>query len=111
MRSEHSQPDTAGDRQTEAPEAVQLEDLMAGAGDAVSPGSDLGPCLYLGPRGERCNRRAHDRGFCALHQPGRIAAAFSNPSRILAAVLTIAVLLWPYVSDLVREIIRWMATR
>jgi hypothetical protein len=32
---------------------------------APSGGADQGPCLYLGPRGQRCGRRATAGGFCA----------------------------------------------
>src|SRR5580658_1956116 len=70
---------------------------------------DHGPCLFLGPAGQRCARRALDGGFCTVHQPGGIAKITSAPGRILAATVTIAVLLWPYIADLVREIFRWMA--
>src|ERR1700722_19271843 len=31
--------------------------------------ADLGPCLYLGPAGQRCDRRAARDGFCSRHQP------------------------------------------
>jgi len=66
-----------------------------------------GPCLYLGPTGQRCNRPALAGGFCAVHSPGGQRDAIKNPARILAAALGVVALLWPYVSDLVREIIRW----
>jgi hypothetical protein len=77
---------------------------------AATSSGEPGPCLFLGPAGQRCNRRALDDGFCALHRPGGIAKIITAPGRVLAAVVTIVVLLWPYIADMVREIIRWMAT-
>jgi hypothetical protein len=77
---------------------------------AVTSGpEELGPCLFLGPAGERCSRRALEGGFCGVHQPGGIAKLIAAPGRVFAATITIVVLLWPYIADLVREIIRWMA--
>jgi len=73
--------------------------------------SGQGPCLYLGPAGQRCDRLALAGGFCARHRPGARREAFRNPARILAAALGIAALVWPYVNDLVREIIRWTHSR
>ena len=75
-----------------------------------------GPCLFLGSNGERCSRQATEDGFCARHQPGRVgvqalARAANVPSRALAAVVTIGVLLWPYIADAVKEILRWLAAR
>jgi hypothetical protein len=72
---------------------------------------NLGPCLYLGPAGQRCNRPALAGSFCAKHRPGGIASAVRNPSRVLAATGAIVALLWPYIEDLVREIIRWTHSR
>jgi hypothetical protein len=70
-----------------------------------------GPCLYLGPAGERCSRPALAGAFCAKHQPGGRMEALKNPARILAAALGIVALIWPYVNDLVREILRWTHER
>jgi len=67
-----------------------------------------GPCLYLGPSGQRCAKPALEGGFCALHSPHSGAAITPNRRRVLAAVAAIAGILWPYVDDVVREIIRWM---
>jgi len=69
---------------------------------------DWGPCLYLGPSGQRCARPALEGGFCAIHSPGSAAAITPNRRRVLAAVAAIIGILWPYVDDVVREIIRWM---
>jgi hypothetical protein len=67
-----------------------------------------GPCLYLGPAGQRCAKPALEGGFCAVHAPGSDAAITPNRRRVLAAVAAIVGILWPYVDDVVREIIRWM---
>lgn len=69
--------------------------------------NDQGPCLYFGPAGQRCERPALTGGFCARHMPGaRIIKRVSAPSRILAAIAAILGILWPYLADLVREIMR-----
>lgn len=69
----------------------------------------LGPCLYLGPAGQRCSRPALEGGFCALHQPNSSSAgtpaAPVSPRRV-GVILTILALLWPILADVVREIIR-----
>jgi len=78
-----------------------------------SNGADQGPCLYFGPRGQRCNRRALIGGFCAIHQPGGsfsgVPGATSKPSKkFIASVLAIVAVIWPYLADIVREVIRWI---
>jgi hypothetical protein len=77
---------------------------------AASKGADQGPCLYLGPRGQRCDRRATNAGFCAIHQPDAVTAAgISKPSKkFIASLLAIAAVVWPYLADIVREVIRWI---
>jgi hypothetical protein len=102
---------------------VNVNDSLANDGDAnwqgpfsVAPSTsttqDLGPCLYLGPAGQRCSRRAVNDGFCAIHQPGQSRAAMrqpaAKPSRVVAAILGILGVLWPLLADLVREITRWL---
>ena len=72
---------------------------------------DHGPCLYLGPVGQRCDQRALAGGFCAKHRPGGMPEAIRNPARVLAAAIAIVALLWPYIHDVLREIIHWMQTR
>ena len=71
------------------------------------PVYDLGPCLYLGPAGQRCDRRATEGGFCQRHQPGALREALRTqaPRRVLAAVGVLAVL-WPVLADLIRELMR-----
>ncbi len=93
------------------PEADEDEARAAQADGEAKP-QNQGPCLYLGPAGERCDRPALVGGFCAKHgSGGRVVEAFRNPARILAALAAIVALLWPYVSDLVREIMRWAHAR
>jgi hypothetical protein len=87
--------------------------------------NDQGPCLYFGPQGQRCNRPALANGFCARHMPAQLgqsaklgaapyvrpgaAALGSRPlARIIAIGIAIFAVLWPIVSDLLREIIRWI---
>ena len=107
--------------ETENPSTDRFEDTWPAPADDESadrqtlslpaPGTnaDQGPCLYLGPRGQRCNRRALRDGYCAIHQPGAISlpkAALSK--KTLAAIAAIAGVLWPIIADLVREIMRWI---
>ncbi len=85
--------------------------------------SDQGPCLYFGPQGQRCSRRAVSNGFCASHLPAQLrqpgqpgptgvaAAGVRQKSRIVAVVLFAVAMLqsfWPAISDIIREIIRWL---
>ncbi|MGH9685254.1 MAG: hypothetical protein ACRD4S_16785 [Candidatus Acidiferrales bacterium] len=91
------------------------EDTVYGIRTATTgiekPDQHLGPCLYLGPAGERCYRPALDGGFCSKHDPNAVKSKISVPSRVAAASLGILGVLWPYVADLVKEIIRWMHAR
>jgi hypothetical protein len=71
--------------------------------------ADQGPCLYLGPAGQRCSRRALQGGFCARHQPGSgQVAGLSVPqiSKRAVALFGLLAVLWPVLADLVRELIR-----
>ena len=88
-------------------ERTELEHIGSEAVPGESESRGQGPCLYLGPAGQRCNRPALAGGFCARHGSGGPRDAIKNPARILAAALGVVALLWPYVSDLVREIIHW----
>jgi hypothetical protein len=78
----------------------------------LAKGADQGPCLYLGPRGQRCSRRATNAGFCAIHQPDAVTTSgISKPSKkLIASLLAIAAALWPFLADIVREVIRWIHT-
>jgi hypothetical protein len=87
-----------------ADETPEFRTLSSPPGEA-----DQGPCLYLGPSGQRCNRRALEGGFCAIHRPGAPSlpkAAVSK--RTLAAILGALGLLWPFLADIVREIMRFI---
>jgi hypothetical protein len=77
------------------------------SGFAPSPVTDQGPCLYLGPAGQRCGRRAQEGGFCAQHQPGSPSAQMPvvSPRRV-GIILMILALLWPILLDIVRAVIR-----
>jgi hypothetical protein len=78
-------------------------------GITPSSSADQGPCLYLGPRGQRCARRATKGGFCALHQPDAPVARIARPSKKLAAsILAIIAVIWPYLADVLREVLRWI---
>ncbi|MGA9884478.1 MAG: hypothetical protein WBQ34_12230 [Candidatus Acidiferrales bacterium] len=70
--------------------------------------SDEGPCLYLGPEGQRCYRPAVKSGFCAAHQPGAaLRGKIGKPSKkVVAAAAGIAGVLWPYLYDFVHALIR-----
>jgi hypothetical protein len=98
-----------------------IDDTWAGSGDGVvhdattlssstrDSNSDQGPCLYLGPSGQRCDRRALAGGYCASHRPGGIGLPkIALTKRTLAAIAAASWFLWPYLADLVREVIRWM---
>jgi hypothetical protein len=74
---------------------------------APRSGADYGPCLYLGPSGQRCSRRALEGGFCALHQPGakRPRSTASHTKRVAAVIGALTALL-PWLIDLLRELFR-----
>jgi hypothetical protein len=57
---------------------------------------DLGPCLYFGPAGQRCDHRATRDGFCQRHQPGASvsSAPFFTPKKLAAFLIALA-MLWP----------------
>jgi hypothetical protein len=71
---------------------------------------DQGPCLYLGPGGQRCDRRAVRDGFCSRHLPGAtVGKTSTTPSKkVIAALIAISGILWPYLEDIVREVLRWI---
>ncbi len=91
-------PDDPGSIQTTAP--------------AASGAPDEGPCLYLGPSGQRCYQRAIKDGFCAAHQPGvTTRAQIAKRSKIAAAIAGILGALWPYVYDFVHALFRMFHPR
>jgi len=83
---------------------------------------DQGPCLYFGPSGERCHRRALRDGFCAAHLPAKLsqlaatdAAAgpvaekpYQRTVKIVSALIALLGFLAPLLDDIVREILRWL---
>jgi hypothetical protein len=86
---------------------------------------DQGPCLYFGPQGQRCDRRAVANGFCRRHLPAQLdqsarfgAASPEQPgvtspsskpfARVIAVGIAIFAALWPVIADLLREIFRWI---
>src|ERR1700691_5063066 len=87
-------------------ETAGLHTLSSLPGDK---GADQGPCLYLGPNGQRCDRRALAGGYCASHRPGAIGLPkIALSKRTLAVIAAVVGILWPYIADLAREIIRWV---
>ncbi|MGH9574614.1 MAG: hypothetical protein ACRD40_13930 [Candidatus Acidiferrales bacterium] len=96
-------------------ERVQLavpEELESASGTQVRQPPAHGPCLYLGPQGERCFRPALAGGYCARHHPDpALRLPSRNYTRVLAATIALILIVWPYVSDLVRDLLRWLASR
>lgn len=99
----------AGDEQEpwEAPSTLPASGIASPP--RPSKGEDQGPCLYLGPSGQRCDRRAIEGGFCLQHQPGGARKIPSGRSARRAMALGIAfAVLWPILDALLRELIRWL---
>jgi hypothetical protein len=70
-----------------------------------------GPCLYLGPKGQRCSRRASEGGYCTTHQAGGASGiAERSYGRVLTATIAVMLIVWPYISGLVHELIRWLSS-
>jgi hypothetical protein len=71
--------------------------------------NNQGPCLYLGPQGQRCARPALPGGFCSRHQPGSDATKTQSRGipKIAAVGIGILAALWPIIFDILRIIIRW----
>ena len=101
-------PKNPGDTGADSGEEFGIETM--GSLPGPSPSGNQGPCLYFGPRGERCGRPALKGGFCARHQPGGALQAAKPRVKLVAAVLGILGLLWPLLGDIVREVIRWIHT-
>jgi hypothetical protein len=68
---------------------------------------DLGPCLYFGPAGQRCDRRATKDGFCSRHQPGApaISASFFTPKKLAAFLIALA-MFWPELAKFLSALAR-----
>jgi hypothetical protein len=91
-------------------ERLELEvppELQATETPGKAAGHDPhGPCLYFGPKGERCSRHALEGGYCAAHQSNGAARSYG---RVLAATIALILIVWPYISDLVRDLLHWLA--
>jgi hypothetical protein len=87
------------------------EAQAARGGFGSPPRTDQGPCLYLGPRGQRCGNPAISGGFCARHEPSELGGAkiaSRGVSRVVAAGIGILAAMWPILADLLREVLRWI---
>jgi hypothetical protein len=84
-------------------EPTRRPNTMTRAGTAA----DQGPCLYFGPAGQRCERRATRDGFCARHQAGASAVRVPilTPKKIAAFLVAIA-MLWPELVRIVSALLR-----
>lgn len=86
--------------------------MQAALGPNAAAVSEQGPCLYLGPAGQRCYRRAVKGGFCAQHQPGSaVARKIGKPSKLIAGIAGILGVLWPYIYDFFHALIRLIHPR
>jgi len=63
----------------------------------------FGPCLHLGPRGERCTRPALEDGVCELHGEHPVLPRWFDWARRFAALLLLLILLWIVLADFLRE--------
>jgi hypothetical protein len=109
------------------PAAYRVGQTSDGVASTIRKASgDQGPCLYFGPQGQRCDRRAAASGFCRRHLPAQlnqsarfgtaspaqpgIASRESKPyARVIAVGIAIFAALWPVIADLLREIFRWIS--
>lgn len=85
----------------------EIGSMQTAVAPSPEPAADQGPCLYLGPAGQRCYRRAVKDGFCALHLPGAAAIRkVGKPAKWVAAIGGIVGVLWPYIYDFLHELFR-----
>lgn len=76
--------------------------------------ADEGPCLYLGPAGQRCDRRATKACFCATHQPKAsnllasrsIFSTFTLTPKKVAAFFIALAMLWPEIAKAISALMR-----
>ncbi len=69
--------------------------------------ADQGPCLYFGPAGQRCSRRAATGGFCLQHQPDAIGvSAPAISGKKMAAIGVAIAMLWPEIVKVASALIR-----
>jgi hypothetical protein len=89
----------------EVPEGTEADERLA-RGNSREP---QGPCLYLGAAGERCSRPAVEGGYCAKHHTDPdLRPAGRSYTRVLVATVALVIIIWPYVADLVRDVMRWL---
>jgi hypothetical protein len=104
-------PPSRGPRTADSPPGQANRPIRVPAsGQTGGQRGDQGPCLYFGPAGQRCGRRALPGGFCAVHRPGAkaISKPSTKPTKIIAAIIGMVGVLWPYLVDVIREIARWL---
>jgi hypothetical protein len=85
----------------------ELDEVEEEVVDSAKQAWAHGPCLYLGPRGQRCDRAALEDGFCERHSPEAIALGPWIWFRRLAAILLTAAILWPIIEALLEELSHW----
>lgn len=85
----------------------QDEDSEALAGPAEDRTWTYGTCLYLGPRGQRCQRPALEGGFCARHATDSLGFDIWIWIRRLAGLLVAVALLWPIIEAFLVELSHW----
>ncbi len=106
---------------SEGPEDAEYEEMGAPGSAGGGAAAPFGACLYLGPRGQRCDKPATARGFCGKHGAAGREAALSgagggaaepNPAkdrtRAFAAILGLLGVLWPIISEVARAIISFL---
>ena len=84
--------------------------------------ADQGPCLYFGPSGERCDRRALRDGYCAAHlpeQPSQLSPTadstgptaekpYQRTVKVISVLAALLGFLAPLLENIIREILRWL---
>jgi hypothetical protein len=101
----HPANDTGSDFEHASPHA----DWRASGSDfGAQKRPDQGPCLYLGPKGQRCGDPANAGGFCAKHDPDAAKAAAKGVARLVGAGIGILAAMWPILADVIRDVIRWI---
>ena len=65
---------------------------------------NFGPCLYLGPSGERCLQPAREDGVCARHSSETEANPWLQFVQRVGAILLLVALLWPLIAELLQKI-------
>lgn len=95
---------------TDSAAGVETEAASLTSAPGGAPGrGEQGPCLYFGPRGQRCARRALASGYCSKHQSGtREEFLRTQVPRRVVAVLGLLAVTWPLLADLIREILRFL---